>query len=157
MLTSVLQSLLLVIPTALAVTVFVAVKKNLSGKSPKRASRVNFVTFAALVALVAVLSVGVFAENASETEPVDETAQTETAQTETDNGMSKGLGLLAAALVTGLAGIGGGLAVAAGAPAAIAATSEDPKSFGKSIIFVALGESIALYGVVISILILQKV
>ena len=157
MLTSVLQSLLLVIPTALAVTVFVAVKKNLSGTSPKRASRVNFVTFAVLVALVAVLSVGVFAENASETEPVDETAQTETAQTETDNGMSKGLGLLAAALVTGLAGIGGGLAVAAGAPAAIAATSEDPKSFGKSIIFVALGESIALYGVVISILILQKV
>jgi len=157
MLTSVLQSLLLVIPTALAVTVFVAVKKNLSGNSPKRASRVNFVTFAALVALVAVLSVGVFAENASETDPVDETAQTETAQTETDNGMSKGLGLLAAALVTGLAGIGGGLAVAAGAPAAIAATSEDPKSFGKSIIFVALGESIALYGVVISILILQKV
>ncbi len=157
MLTSVLQSLLLVIPAALAVTVFVAVKKNLSGNSPKRASRVNFVTFAVLVALVAVLSVGVFAENASETEPVDETAQTETAQTETDNGMSKGLGLLAAALVTGLAGIGGGLAVAAGAPAAIAATSEDPKSFGKSIIFVALGESIALYGVVISILILQKV
>ena len=157
MLTSVLQSLLLVIPTALAVTVFVAVKKNLSGNSPKRASRVNFVTFAVLVALVAVLSVGVFAENASETESVDETAQTETAQTETDNGMSKGLGLLAAALVTGLAGIGGGLAVAAGAPAAIAATSEDPKSFGKSIIFVALGESIALYGVVISILILQKV
>ena len=152
MLTSVLQSLLLVIPTALAVTVFVAVKKNLPGNSPKRASRVNFVTFAVLVALVAVLSVGVFAENASETEPVDETAQTET-----DNGMSKGLGLLAAALVTGLAGIGGGLAVAAGAPAAIAATSEDPKSFGKSIIFVALGESIALYGVVISILILQKV
>ena len=67
-----------------------------------------------------------------------------------------GLGLIAAALVTGLAGIGGGMAVAAGAPAAIAAASEDPKSFGKSLIFVALGESIALYGVVISILILNK-
>ena len=48
-------------------------------------------------------------------------------------------------------------AVAAGAPAAIAATSENPKAFGKSIIFVALGESIALYGVVISILILNKI
>jgi len=45
----------------------------------------------------------------------------------------------------------------AGAPAAIAATSEDPKAFGKALIFVALGESIALYGVVISILILNKV
>ena len=67
------------------------------------------------------------------------------------------MGLLAAAIVTSLAGIGGGIAVAAGAPAAIAATSEDPKSFGKSLIFVALGESIALYGVIISILILNKV
>ena len=74
-----------------------------------------------------------------------------------DSGNSKGLGLLAAALVTAISGIGGGIAVAAGAPAAIAATSEDPKSFGKSLIFVALGESIALYGVVISILILNKV
>lgn len=158
MLTSVLQSFLLVIPTALAVTAAIAVKKNLSGNSPKRASRVNFVTFAALAVLVAVLSVGVFAENAPENVNSAETAQTEQTQSEnSDSGMSKGLGLLAAALVTGLAGIGGGLAVAAGAPAAIAATSEDPKSFGKSIIFVALGESIALYGVVISILILQKV
>ena len=69
---------------------------------------------------------------------------------------SMSIGLLAAALATGLAGIGGGIAVAAGAPAAIAAASEDPKSFGKSLIFVALGESIALYGVVISILILNK-
>ena len=63
---------------------------------------------------------------------------------------------LAQQLGDGLAGIGGGMAVAAGAPAAIAAASEDPKSFGKSLIFVALGESIALYGVVISILILNK-
>ena len=47
-------------------------------------------------------------------------------------------------------------AEAAAAPAAIGATSEDPKSFGKSIIFVALGEGIALYGLLISILILGK-
>ena len=53
--------------------------------------------------------------------------------------------------------LGGGLAVAAGAPAAIAAASEDPKSFGKSLIFVALGEGIALYGMLIAILIWTKV
>ena len=70
---------------------------------------------------------------------------------------SKGMGLLAAALVTGLAGIGGGIAVAAAAPAAIGATSEDPKAFGKSLIFVALGEGIALYGLLVSILILNQV
>ena len=64
---------------------------------------------------------------------------------------------LAAAVVTSLSGIGGGIAVAAGAPAAIGATSEDPKAFGKALIFVALGEGIALYGLLVSILILSKV
>ena len=68
-----------------------------------------------------------------------------------------GLGYIAAALVTGLACIGGGIAVAAAAPAAIGATSEDPKVFGKALIFVALDEGIALYGLLISILILNKV
>lgn len=63
------------------------------------------------------------------------------------------IGLIAAALVTGLSGIGGGIAVASAAPAAIAATSEDPKAFGKALIFVALGEGIALYGLLVSILI----
>ncbi len=67
-----------------------------------------------------------------------------------------GIGFIAMALSTGLAGIGGGIAVASAAPAAIAATSEDPKAFGKALIFVALGEGIAIYGVLISILILGK-
>ncbi len=70
---------------------------------------------------------------------------------------SDGMGLLAAALAVGLAGIGGGIAVAAAAPAAIGATSEDPKAFGKALIFVALGEGIALYGLLISIMILSHV
>ncbi len=67
-----------------------------------------------------------------------------------------GIGLIAAALVTGLSGIGGGIAVASAAPAAIAATSEDPKAFGKALIFVALGEGIALYGLLVSIMIFNK-
>ena len=69
---------------------------------------------------------------------------------------SDGMGLIAA-LAVGLAGIGGGIAVAAAAPAAIGATSEDPKAFGKALIFVALGEGIALYGLLISIMILSHV
>ena len=79
------------------------------------------------------------------------------AASESSAGLATGLGYLAAALVTGLSCIGGGVAVAAAAPAAIGATSEDPKAFGKSLIFVALGEGIALYGLLISILILNKV
>ena len=70
---------------------------------------------------------------------------------------ARGVGMIAAALSTGIAAIGSGIAVGAGAPAAIGALTEDPKTFGKSMIFVALGEGIALSGMLISILILNKV
>ncbi len=73
-----------------------------------------------------------------------------------DGGFAPGMSYLGAALSTGLAAIGGGIAVGNGAPAAIGALTEDPKSFGKSLIFVALGEGIALYGMLISILILNN-
>ena len=69
---------------------------------------------------------------------------------------AQGMGFLAAALVNGLAAIGAGVAVASAAPAAIGAVSEDPKAFGKAIIFVVLGEGIAIYGLLISILIINK-
>ncbi len=69
---------------------------------------------------------------------------------------AQGMGYLAAAIVTGVACLGAGIAVAAGAPAAIGAVSEDPKSFGKAMIFVVLGEGIAIYGLLISILILNS-
>ncbi len=68
-----------------------------------------------------------------------------------------GITMMAAALATGFSGIGGGIAVGGAAPAAIGATSEDPKSFGKALIFVALGEGVALYGLLVSILIISKV
>ena len=67
-----------------------------------------------------------------------------------------GLGYIGAALSTGLASVGAGIAVAAAVPAAIGLYSEDAKSFGKGLIFVALGEGIALYGILISILIINK-
>ena len=46
---------------------------------------------------------------------------------------------------------------AAAAPAAIGAFSENEKNFGKSLIFVALGEGVAIYGLLISILIINKI
>ncbi|MBU5626074.1 ATP synthase subunit C [Oscillibacter sp. MSJ-2] len=69
---------------------------------------------------------------------------------------AQGLGFLAAALSTGLSALGAGIAVAAAAPAAIGAVSENTKSFGKAIIFVVLGEGIAIYGLLISILIINR-
>ena len=57
-------------------------------------------------------------------------------------------------MADGLAYIGAALAVGNAAPAAIGATSEDPKAFGKAIIFVVLGEGIAIYGMLVSILLI---
>ena len=68
----------------------------------------------------------------------------------------QGLGYIGAALVTGLSGIGSGIAVASSASAALGAISEDGSLFGKSMIFVAMAEGIALYGLIISFMILGK-
>lgn len=70
--------------------------------------------------------------------------------------LAQGLGFIAASLSTGMSALGAGIAVAAAAPAAIGAFSENEKNFGKSLIFVALGEGVAIYGLLISILIINK-
>lgn len=117
-----------------------------SGKGKKRALIVNIVS----VAFVCVLIFGGSATSvlAQETE----TAAAGSALSTTSVGA--GLGMLAAALVTALSCVGAGIAVASSASAAIGAMSENPKSFGKSLIFVALAEGVALYGLLISIQIL---
>ncbi len=66
-------------------------------------------------------------------------------------------GYISAAAATGMSALGAGIAVAAAAPAAIGAISEDAKNLGKSLIFVALGEGVAIYGLLISILILNNI
>lgn len=72
------------------------------------------------------------------------------------DGLATGLGYIGAALVTGISGLGSGIAVASSASAALGALSEDGSLFGKSIIFVAMAEGIALYGLIISFMILGQ-
>ena len=72
------------------------------------------------------------------------------------SGLATGLGYIGAVLVTGLSGIGSGIAVASSASAALGAISEDGSLFGKSMIFVAMAEGIALYGLIISFMILGR-
>ena len=153
-------ALIVLLPAAaLMALAFFTFKKRMEGKPAKKLVKLNLATFLILIVMFGIFAFSVSAaSSAPDAQPADAAAVSAEAEEEADSsGSSKGMGLLAAGIVTGLAGIGGGIAVAAGAPAAIAATSEDPKSFGKSLIFVALGESIALYGVIISILILNKV
>ena len=71
-------------------------------------------------------------------------------------GTETGMGYLAAALSTGLACVGGGIAVSSAASAALGAISEDDSILGKSLIFVGLAEGVCLYGLIISFMILGK-
>jgi V/A-type H+-transporting ATPase subunit K len=65
-------------------------------------------------------------------------------------------GYVAAALVTGLAALGAAYAVATVGAAAVGALAEKPELFGRVVILVGLAEGIAIYGVIISVLILNK-
>lgn len=67
-----------------------------------------------------------------------------------------GLGYLAAALSTGLAAIGAGIGVGITGSAALGTISENPKLLGKTLIYVGLAEGIAIYGIIISIMIIGK-
>jgi V/A-type H+-transporting ATPase subunit K len=62
---------------------------------------------------------------------------------------------LAAAIATGLAAIGSGIAVGIAGAAAIGAIAEKPELLGRTLIFVGLAEGIVIYGLVVSFLILR--
>ena len=76
---------------------------------------------------------------------------------ETTQKTASGMGYLAAALSTGLAAIGTGIGVGQAGSAAIGAVSEDSSILGKTLIILGLAEGIAIYGLIISIMILQRV
>lgn len=65
-------------------------------------------------------------------------------------------GLAAAALATGLSSLGAGYAVARLGAAAVGALAEKPELFARLLILVGLAEGIAIYGVIVSILILNR-
>jgi V/A-type H+-transporting ATPase subunit K len=67
-----------------------------------------------------------------------------------------GYSSIAAAISTGMATIGAGFAVAGTGAAAVGAIAEKPKSFGQALIFVGLAEGIAIYGLIISFMILNQ-
>ena len=64
--------------------------------------------------------------------------------------------LVAAALSTALAALGAGFAVAKVGTAAVGALAEKPELFGRLLILVGLAEGIAIYGLIVSVLILNR-
>ena len=66
------------------------------------------------------------------------------------------LAFIAAAISTALATLGAGFAVAKVGAAAIGALAEKPELFGRLLILIGLAEGIAIYGLIVSILILNR-
>ena len=65
-------------------------------------------------------------------------------------------GFVAAALATGLSSLAAGYAVAQVGSAAVGALAEKPELMGRVLVLVGLAEGIAIYGLIISILILNQ-
>jgi V/A-type H+-transporting ATPase subunit K len=68
-----------------------------------------------------------------------------------------GLAVIGVGLPTGLATIGAGIAVGSVGAASLAVITEKPERFGRTLIYLGLAEGIAIYGLVISILLLGKI
>ncbi|WP_277138744.1 ATP synthase subunit C [Anaerotruncus massiliensis (ex Togo et al. 2019)] len=146
--------MLFVIATAaviVATLLLIPIVKVGSTSGARRRVLANAGVFLIATLLMIMMAVGVSAAT-PDPDTAPDTAAVETVPAQNNQGM----GYLAAALATGLSCLGAGIAIASTAPAAIGAFSEDPKAFGKALIFVVLGEGVALYGLLISILLINK-
>lgn len=63
---------------------------------------------------------------------------------------------IGAAAATGASSLGAGFAVARVGTAAVGALAEKPELFGRLLIFIGLAEGIAIYGLIVSILMLNR-
>ena len=99
--------------------------RKYTGRRAKRALGANIASFFAFLVLASVVGIG---------------------------GSASAVGTPEAAAAAG--GIGGGIAVASSASAALGAISENDKAFGKALIFVGLAEGVALYGLIVALLLL---
>lgn len=131
---------------SIAVPFRVFIKGERSKKRYQRTLAFNGLLFFGLMVFTGIL---MFSGNAFAAEPA---AQAQAAT----GGLATGLGYLAAGLSIGLSCVGGGIAVASAASAALGAISEDSSILGKSLIFVGLAEGVCLYGLIIAFMILGK-
>lgn len=137
-------SIVLVLSTVLFGVI--CTKRYISGQKVKTFLGINVLTFFGLLIGATVFLFGGFDASASEI--------TNEAVAAANVSTGSGIGYLAAALSTGLACIGAGIAVGITGSAALGAISENEKLLGKTLIYVGLAEGIAIYGLIISILII---
>ncbi len=114
--------------------------------------KLNFRLPALMLAAAAVVAIGVTAmlfqiEPAGAAEPVREGA----------NSAAAGWAMMAAAIAAGLSTLAAGYAVAMVGSAAVGALAEKPELLGRVLILVGLAEGIAIYGLIVAVLILNRI
>ncbi len=124
------------------VAIYYRAKRGNKGKAPLITNVCGF------FGLMLICSVFFFSQSASAAETA--------AVAVTSDGFAKGMGFLSAALAVGLTSIGGGIAVASSASAALGALSENDGIFGKALVMVGLAEGVALYGLLVAFMIISK-
>lgn len=138
----------LVLIAVICAPLFLAYRQKVNGKTPSKIKRsiiINLSAFAVICLIGVIFPLGGLASAAAAT-----------GKAAIDTGVGAGLAYIAAAIAVGSSGIGGGIAVANGSAAAIGAITEEPKVFGRAILFVGLGEGVALYGFIIALMIVLK-
>jgi V/A-type H+-transporting ATPase subunit K len=70
--------------------------------------------------------------------------------------LATGLSAIGAGISVGGAAIGAGIAVGGTGAAAVGTIAEKPESLGRALIFVGLAEGIAIYGIIISFMVLNR-
>ncbi|MDD4088150.1 MAG: ATP synthase subunit C [Tissierellia bacterium] len=145
-----MQILLIISAAAVSAgTIIYGVKAMKNGKKGNvKKAVITTVSAFGLIMLGAVIST-MFGGNAF-AETAAQTAET----TKASLGLGEGLKYLSAALCTAIATLATAKAVSSVGSSAVGAVSEDPSLLGKTLIFVGMAEGIAIYGMIISILIL---
>lgn len=130
----------LVVVSTIAAGVIVRYKEMRTGfVKPKSILKVSLSTFIPILAAAVIMFVPQIAHAA-----------------EAGAATADGSGFIAAAITTAVATIAAGYAVGAVGSAALGAVSENPKILGSTLIYVGMAEGIAIYGLIISIMILGK-
>ena len=71
--------------------------------------------------------------------------------------LGHGLALIGIGLPTAFATVAAGIAVSSVGSASLAVITEKPEMFGRTLVYLGLAEGIAIYGLVVSILLLGKI
>jgi V/A-type H+-transporting ATPase subunit K len=101
-----------------------------------------------VIAIISMLPAGGFAASST-------TATASNTSATVSNGV--GSAMIGVALATGLASMGAGIGVGMVGASAIGAISEKPEMLGKTLIYAGLAEGVAIYGIVVSIMILGRI